>query len=362
MVSAATPSDRENKRAWHRFDIAEWNEPAHVATGERIRACQALNYSALGLAMAIPPGDPIPASGILEFRGALFSYDTRSCYERGEEQVVGVALQSLMPSIYEVVPNRPFFGAASPYFTPSPSRTSYIQWLMAVGLVLAVLLVVGIYQSSSREWMYQALSGFAPGRQFLEPVPNSHANWFADVFADGCHGMLLAARRVDLKAHLQRTRDVLTGHQLDISEQALGLGDFQSALEAAERALELNAHSPEAFFLRGRARLALGLRSFAVSDLKQAVFLDKLNLSRYRAVTGLLCDAFEFGEAFELCLLGTRAANPEDLKAMSDLTQSVYNRAASHSKATGEPSLMNRVIDIAEQWVKTHDAGSPTRP
>jgi hypothetical protein len=355
MDNSTVHEERGNQRAWQRFDISEWNEPAHVAAGERICACQALNYSALGLALVIPPGLPIPASGILEFRGAMFSYDTRSAYQRGNEQIVGVALQSLMPSIYEVIPNRPFFGASSPYFTPKPMGTSYIQWLIAAGLLLAVLLVVAIHQSSSWNWMYDALSGFAPGRQFVETVPNGRANWFTDVLADGCHGLLLAATRVDIRAHLQRTREVLTRHQLELSQHALGQGDFRSALEAADRALELHGHSPEGFLLRGRARLALGLRAFAVSDLKQAIFLDKLNLSRYHEVTDLLCDAFEFGEAFELCLHGSRVAKPQNLQAMTDLTQSVYDRAASHSKASGDPATMKRLIGIAEQWVKTHE-------
>jgi hypothetical protein len=362
MDTPKNHDERGNKRAWQRFDISEWNEPAHVAAGERVCACQALNYSALGLAMVIPPGLPIPASGILEFRGAMFSYDTRSCYQRGNEQIVGVALQSLMPSIYEVIPNRPIFGASSPYFTPKPMGTSYVQWLIAAGLLLAVLLVVVIHQTSSWNWMYQALSGFAPGRQFVDPAPNSQASWFTDVLADGCHGLLLAATQVDIKAHLQRTRDVLTRHQLELSQRALGQGDFRSALEAADRALELHGHSPEGFLLRGRARLALGLRAFAVADLKQAIFLDKLNLSRYQEVTDLLCDAFEFGEAFELCLHGSRAVQPKNLKAMTELTQSVYDRAASHSKASGDLTTMTRVLGIAEQWVKTHEPGSTSSP
>ncbi len=373
MDAPKVHDERGNKRAWQRLDISEWNESAHIAVGERIRACQALNYSAHGLSMVIPSGLPIPASGILEFRGAMFSYDTRSCYQRGNEQIVGVALQSLMPSIYEVIPNRPIFGASSPYFTPKPMVTSYIQWLIAAGLLLAVLLVAAIHQTSSwNNWMRQALSGFAPGRQFVEPVPNSfvepvpnsRASWFTDVLADGFHGLLMTATHADynIKSHLQRTRDVQTRNQLALSQRALGQGDFRSALEAADRVLELNGLSPEGFLMRGRARLALGLRALAVADLKQALFLDKLNLSRYQEVTDLLCDAFEFGDAFELCLHGSRVVQPENRKAMTNLTQSVYDRAASHSKKSGDLTTMTRILGIAEQWARTREPGSTSSP
>ena len=365
MDTPKVHDERGNKREWQRLDISEWNEPAHIAVGERIHACQALNYSAQGLSMVIPSGLPIPASGILEFRGAMFSYDTRSCYQRGNEQIVGVALQSFMPSIHEVIPNRPIFGASSPYFRPQPMSTSYGQWLFAVGLLLALPVVAVIHETSSwNNWTRQALSGFAPGRQFFEPAPSSRASWFTDVLADGFHGLLMAATHVDynIKSHLQRIRDVQTRNQLELSQRALGQGDFRSALEAADRVLELNGLSPEGFLMRGRSRLALGLRAFAVADLKQAIFLDKLNLSRYQEVTDLLCDAFEFGDAFELCLHGSRVVHPENLKAMTDLTQSVYDRAASHSKESGDLTTMTRILGIAEQWAKTRDPGSTSSP
>ena len=79
---------------------------------------------------------------------------------------------------------------------------------------------------------------------------------------------------------------------VDLAANAMEVKDYRNALYQANKAIDLNPNQPEAYFLRGQAKLQLGEREGAIADLEQAAsqYLQQNNRVGYQAAQNILSD------------------------------------------------------------------------
>lgn len=352
----STASDSP-ERAFRRYDMSGSYDMVNVAIGEVIIPFQPLDYSANGLSILVPFIFTMPESGLLEYRGALFLYTVRSLVSDDSGVVVGLALDAVMPSLDDVDSGDSSFNRKGrAYHTFRPSHAFFFI-VMSLFIVTSVVGFVALSNYSFRSRCGSALAGFCRGCQFLSH--DSAGTWVNEIVVDGFYGIILTLSGVSLDKHLHEMTRALKIRQLELAESAYADRQFEAALRAATKAVELDPSSADALQARGLARLSLGQHAEAVLDLRQALFLDKANVARYQKITPLLCQQRRLTEALEICMQGYKAVPPDGRKAMAALIANTYRAAQDQLREVGDSASNDRLSALAREWASYAGTESP---